>query len=88
MTLESLITEGEQVKARNGKNSSMGGYYITGEEYETWIAKCIIFLEDHQGEFSQTLIDRFRKASERAVGNGEEYYNTMMGILKALEQSS
>ncbi|WP_416731359.1 hypothetical protein [Fictibacillus sp. JL2B1089] len=86
ITLKDLIKEGEEVKSRNMKNSSMGGYYISGEEYEMWIAKCIIFLENNEDEYSSTLIGKFIKASEKAVGNGEEHYNTMMGILKAFDQ--
>jgi hypothetical protein len=31
------------------------------------------------------LTDKFKKASEQAVGNDEEYYNTMIGILKAFK---
>lgn len=86
MNLEQLITEGEEVKNRNIKSTSLGGNYIDGEEYERWIAKSIIYLENNADEYSATLIERFIQASERAVGNGDEHYNTMMGILKAFKE--
>ena len=87
MTLKDLIQEGESVKASNTK-TGMSGDFITGEEYETWIAKCIIFLENHEGDFSPTVVERFVKASEKAVGNSVKLYHTMIGILKALDQMS
>ena len=86
--LSKLINEGEQVKSRNLKqSSSMGGDYIVGEEYENWIAKCIILLESDVTVFNQTLVKKFITASDRAVGNDSGYYDTMMGILKAFNDS-
>ncbi|WP_121615200.1 hypothetical protein [Virgibacillus halodenitrificans] len=87
MNLETLIEEGEKVKASNTKQSSRGGSYISGEEYEKWIAKSIIFLEDNEEEFSSFLIEKFKRASEQAVGNSVRHYNTMIGILKALHET-
>jgi hypothetical protein len=83
--LEQLIKEGEEVKSRNMKPGVYTDFYITGEEYEQWIAMCIIHLENNPEEYSAYLTDKFKKASEQAVGNGEEHYNTMIGILKAFK---
>lgn len=87
MNLEELISEGEEVKHANIQESSMGGHFISGEDYERWITKCIIHLENNLGNFSQTIIDKFIKASEKAVGNDVGYYDTMIGILKALKET-
>jgi hypothetical protein len=88
LTLKDLITQGEEVKKNNSKEGLYGSEYLTGEDYELWIAKCIIFLDNHSLEFNKTLIEKFKKASEKAVGNGLEHYNAMMGILKAFDEMS
>lgn len=81
--LKNLINEGQEIR-KQAKASSMGGEYISGEDYETWIAKCILFLEKNYP--NQTLTKKFIAASERAVGNGTEFYDTMIGVLKALKE--
>lgn len=81
--LDKLIEEGEKVRQSCCKNGETVGNYLDGEDYEKWIAKCIMFMEkNHKGE---TLTKRFISASEQAVGNGPEFYDTMMGILKAIK---
>ena len=80
--LVKLITVGEQVKQDNIREG-MGNNYISGEDYENWIAKCIILLESDSTLFNDTLVKKFIKASVNAVGNSESFYNTMIGILKA-----
>lgn len=84
--LKKLIDEGEQIKQNNLKPSTIGSDYISGEEYEKWIAKCIIHLENNLGIYSSELVERFKKASEKAVGNSVSHFHTMMGILKAFEE--
>ncbi len=81
--LKLLVNEGEQVKNTCTKQSPSGrGELIVGEDYEKWIAKCIILLES-ESKLSKTLVTKFIKTSEDAVGNGYKYYDTMIGILKA-----
>lgn len=83
--IKNLILEGEDVKKRASRPSSYGRPYLVGEEYETWISKCIVILQKY---FKQSeLYEKFIQASKEAVGNGDNYYDTMIGVLKALEQS-
>lgn len=81
--LKQLITEGEQVKARNIK-SGVGFNYISGEEYTNWIAKCVIFLQ--RGNYNKEMTERFIAESKTANGNDAKHYDTMMGILKAFDE--
>ena len=77
--LDKLIEEGERVKKTCSKDNCIGG-----EDYEKWIAKCILYMEkEHKGE---SLTKRFLEAAERAVNNYESFYDTMMGILKACKE--
>jgi len=43
-----------------------------------------LYLEDHHK--GTTITDRFLEASKSAVGNDIRYYETMIGILKALKE--
>lgn len=83
--LDKLIEDGEKMKSVSLHQSEFTpGGYMKGQEYEMWIAKCVIFLErEYTG---QTLTKRFLEASERAVGNGVEHFDKMMGILKAYKE--
>ncbi|WP_409344828.1 hypothetical protein [Paenibacillus sp. MBLB4367] len=58
VTLEVLINEGEVVK-RECSQQGMTGVYVTGERYELWIAKSILFLEKYKT--SQILKERLLK---------------------------
>ena len=83
MDLEDLIIEGEAVKISCFKNTSSGGY-LHGEDYEKWIAKATLYMERNYKDSS--LFSRFISASEQAIGNGLKYYDTMIGILKAIAE--
>jgi hypothetical protein len=81
--LDKLIDEGAKVRQSCIHGS---GYeaYMTGEDYEKWISKGILYMEKEHPK--ETLTVKFIKASETAVGNGPEYFDKMMGILKALKE--
>lgn len=81
--LEKLISEGEEVR-KSCVSPGMTGDYLSGEDYEKWIAKGIIFMERTYPD--DTLTQKFVAAGDRAVGNSVSYYDTMMGILKALNE--
>lgn len=82
--VETLILEGEGVINTVGKNGLYGETYYDGEEYEKWISKCIIIMDKYFKE--SKLYKKFITASERAVGNGKEHYDTMIGVLKAINE--
>lgn len=84
MNIKDLISEGEQVKQRNFTKGTYGTDYISGEEYERWIAKCVILLQ--RSKFNTEMTNRFVEVSKNAVGNGPERYDAMMGILKAFDE--
>lgn len=81
--LISLILKGEDVKNRNYISNGSSPSYIKGSEYEKWISECQgvleVFYSDHP------LKNKFIAASNRAVGNGLSYYDTMKGVLEALK---
>lgn len=81
--LVELIKEGELMKINNYHSSEFGNY-VQGEDYEKWIAKCIIFLEDNY--WQRTITQRFINASKDAVGNDVMHYDTMMGIIKGISE--
>ncbi|MEA5023917.1 hypothetical protein SDC9_15165 [bioreactor metagenome] len=83
MDIKSLISEGEQVKQRNTKQGVVG-QFVTGEEYERWIAKCVIYLQ--RSNYNSEMTNRFIEVSKKATGNGVEHFDTMMGILKAFDE--
>ncbi len=78
--LNELIREGDDLKAQI--QEGMGCQFLNGEDYEKWIAKCIIFLKSKHPK--DTLTKRFLKASEDTK---IEAYHTMIGILKALKET-
>ena len=80
-----LISEGESVIQISKNDGLYDRPFFTGEEYEKWINKCIYFMEKYFK--GSKWYERFIRASESAVGNGEEYYNTMIGVLKAIMES-
>lgn len=78
-----LILDGERIIKTVGNRGLYGNYY-TGEEYEKWISKCIIIMDKYFKE--SNLYAKFIEASKSAVGNGKEYYDTMIGVLKAINE--
>lgn len=84
-TLEELISVGPQIKAAGTRSSDFGSY-ITGEEYEFWISRCLIFVNKHIGN-THPLSKKFNEAADSAYNNGSHYYETMMGVLRALKTS-
>ena len=83
--LVELINEGEVMKVNNYHSSEYGNY-VHGEDYEKWITKCIIFLEENYQK--RTITQRFIDASKHAVGNDVKHYDTMMGIIKGISEMS
>lgn len=81
MTLDDLIKEGEIIKT-TAKQGQFGPY-LTGEEYATWINKCILYMEKNHSD--SELRTKFIDASKNALGNGvHPHFENMMGVLKAL----
>jgi hypothetical protein len=83
--LDKLIEEGELAR-KTCVSEGMYGEYLSGELFEKWVAKCIIFMEnEHKGE---TIAKNFIEATkERNVsGKSISSYDTMIGILKALKE--
>ena len=80
-SLKDLIEEGKKVRQTNFFKTSIASY-IKGPEYDRWISKCIIFLNNHFSE--HPLKEDFMTAGKRAPGNGESFFNTMIGVLEAI----
>lgn len=82
-TIEELIEEGYEVKKKCTKNG-YAGEYISGEAYEQWLVYCARYLQNIYDNDSQ--VERFVKVAERANGNDVKHFNTLISILKAIEQ--
>lgn len=83
--IEELINNGEKIVEANIHNRGDAFEYINGPDYESWISEAIFFLNEYYN--GHILTDKFIKASENAVGNGLDYFNTMIGVLKALQNT-
>lgn len=83
--IRELISEGEKVIKISGKNSLYDKPYYDGEDYQKWISKCSIFMEMNFRNSEQ--YKEFLEASKSALGNGKEYYDKMIGILKAINET-
>ncbi|MEC2054267.1 toll/interleukin-1 receptor domain-containing protein [Peribacillus psychrosaccharolyticus] len=81
--LELLIQEGIKVKQKNQQTGSYGITFISGAEYVTWIEKCKIFIKKNVSD--PEIQENFITSAKRANGNGESYFNELIGILKALK---
>lgn len=81
--LNKLINEGNDVinKSYHPAGEFNISYY-DGELYEEWISRCELFLDNHFSGIP--LVDKFKQASKQAIGNGKSYFETMIGVLRAL----
>lgn len=82
--LSHLIDNGHRVKSLSAKHSEFFGEYFSGIEYISWIEQCKMFIRKHVKD--EEIQTSFFKAAEDADGSGENYFNQMMGILKALKK--
>jgi hypothetical protein len=84
ITLNDLILGGKEIsKEKFRENAGYGDYFI-GENYEKWMCKCILYLENNHK--NSALYERFIEISKNAGGNNQSYYDKMMGILLALKE--
>lgn len=84
--IEQLIKDGQEVVERNKHETIYGGYYVSGVEYEEWIAKVILFMEDNKDKIPEFLYNRVSEAAKSAVGNGTEHFDRIIGVLKSLSE--
>jgi hypothetical protein len=84
--VEKLISEGQNIVEKNKKPAIYDGYYVTGVEYEEWIAKVIFFMEDNKDKIPEFLYDRVIEAAKTAVGNGTDLFDRIVGVLKSLTE--
>lgn len=81
--LKGLIDEGEEVLSNSRHIESYTGLdYYKGEQYEKWISEGKLLLYNYFKD--NPLTHDFNEAASRAVGYGKDYYDTMIGVLKAL----
>lgn len=85
MELNELIEKGEVFYSQE-QSSDYGANYITGEDYVQWIAQVAILMEDVP--LPNVMDKQLNDALENAVGNGKEYLEKIMGILKAVDNNN
>lgn len=83
--ISELILEGENVIQISQQKGLYDGPYFDGEQYVKWINKCVYIME--QNFKGSKWYENFISASNNAVGNGKEYYDVMIGVLKAISES-
>lgn len=86
MTVSELISQWPTVKEKCiQKNALLGGseYFMRGTEYDEWLMRCSRFLQINYpndpdvGRFLEIISDK---------NNKEEQYDTLVGILKAINE--
>lgn len=82
-TIDELIKEGYEIKKSSMKNGYVGKY-ISSEKYQHWLEYCTRYLQQIYPNDIQT--DRFAEIAKKANGNGEEYFNSLIGILNAMKE--
>lgn len=82
-TIEELIQEGYSVKEKCTKKGYVG-YFVSGEEYETWLMYCTRYLLNYANSDPQVV--RFVEVAKRANGNDDRMFETLIGILKSLAE--
>ncbi|WP_280169337.1 toll/interleukin-1 receptor domain-containing protein [Priestia megaterium] len=84
--LSQLIAEGYEVKERCYKRSDRGDAFssISGAEYVTWLNKGKIFVNKNVTG-NKDFVGKFTEAADQANGYYESSFDTVVGMLKALE---
>lgn len=82
-TIDELIEEGYVAKKQCIKDG-YGGKYISGESYERWLMFCTRYLQQLYPNDPQT--ESFVKIAERANGNEDRKFDTLISILNAIKE--
>lgn len=82
-TIEDLINDGYKVKTKCLKKA-FAGECISGEEYEQWLMLCTRYLQKMYRNDPQT--DRFAEIAEHANGNVMRTFDTLISILRAINE--
>lgn len=82
--LEFLMQEGHDVKKKCFVRTSEGIYdHISGADYVAWIERCKMFIKSNGVD--KEVYEKFLSYSEKANGNGDEYFDGMIGVLASLK---
>lgn len=80
MNINDLIQEGEGL-TKYIVNDGIMPEYLSGIEYETWVSKCVLFLEKNFN--NSFLTERFKGlVGKKYVTN----FNEMLGTLKGIKE--
>ncbi|MFH0070695.1 toll/interleukin-1 receptor domain-containing protein [Peribacillus sp. NPDC056705] len=78
-----LIQQGHEVKAKCSEVGLYGTLYISGADYIAWIEKCKLFIKKHVSDTE--IQENFFNIAKGANESGETPFNSMIGILTALQ---
>lgn len=82
-TIQQLIDEGYEAKRKCLKiNNMLKKEYISGEEYENWLAYCTRYLEQYYPNDKQTL--QFIEVSKEKSLDSIAQFNKLISVLKAI----
>lgn len=82
-TLLDIIEEGLRISERC-KVPGYTGFYYEGQEYDNWLQYSKRFLLSNYPNDPQT--SEFVEIANAASGNGNQYFNKLIGILKAFDE--
>jgi hypothetical protein len=81
--IDKLIREGESLRSEF-KSSSMGGHYLTGENFEKWASKVVLYLETYYPNKAVTTkaIETHKRLGSDSISN----YEYLIGTIKAVKE--
>ncbi len=81
--LKKLIQEG--ISLEKEVNEDMGLKYFESVKFETWMSKCILYLERNKSDSSLTskVVDKNKKLTKM---NNFEFYHFLLGTLQAMKE--
>lgn len=82
--IKEVIEMGRKAAISCRYNGIYGAYYYKGDSYVEWLSLSTRFLESNFPNDKDTR--RFSELASKANGNGDRYYQPLMGILNAFEK--
>lgn len=79
--LDKLIAEGEALKSE--AEDGMMGKILSGENFEKWATKCLMYLE--QNHLNTSMTERAKTVYKNINNNSYENYEFLLGSLKGIK---
>lgn len=81
--IDKLIEEGKSLE--NKASDSMVGKYFKSVDFESWVSKSVLFLEENHSK--STLTEKAKEGyKEMTQNNNFDYYQFLLGTLIAIKE--